>query len=82
MQIIQVFLKYDTILKSPDIIELLTAEREHFLQSLLVLMKELKEFLSEPHQYPDDSDISPICWETKGLKMFQNEVRDFRNFII
>lgn len=73
-EIVQIFLKYDTVLKSPDIIDLLAAEREHFLHSLLRLMKELKDQLSEPRQYPKDLDISEVCCETKALKMFQIEV--------
>lgn len=62
------------VFKSSDIIELLSAEREHFLKSLQILLKEMKEFLTETHEYPEASEISPICWETKGLKNFQNEV--------
>lgn len=73
-EIIQIFLKYETILKSDDIMELLSAERQHFLQSLHKLMKELKELLAEPKKCPDDSEISALCWETKELKLFQNEV--------
>lgn len=73
-QIVQIFLKYEAVLKSPDIIDLLSAEREHFLHSLLVLMKELKDQQSEPRRYPKDLDISETCWETKTLKIFQIEV--------
>lgn len=73
-EIVQIFLKYDTVLRSPDIIDLLAAEREHFLHSLLRLMKELKDQLAEPRQYPPDADISEMCWETKTLKIFQTEV--------
>lgn len=73
-EIIQIFLKYETILKSADIMELLSAERQHFLQSLHKFVKELKELLAEPKAYPDDTEISSICWETKELKLFQNEV--------
>lgn len=73
-EIIQIFLKYETILKSVDIMELLSAERQHFLESLLKLVKEMKELLAEPKTYPPDSEISSICWETKELKLFQNEV--------
>lgn len=68
------FLRYDTIFKSADIIELLSAEREHFLETLHVLLKEMKEYLTETHEYPKDSEISALCWEAKGLKMFHNEV--------
>lgn len=74
-EIIGIFSKYETILKSADIMELLTAERQQFLQSLHGLIKELKELLSEPRTCPNDSEISPICWETKELKLFQNEVK-------
>lgn len=74
-EIVQIFLKYDAILKSPDILEMLAAEREHFLHLLLRLMKELKDQLAEPRQYPTDLDISEMCWETNTLKMFQIEVR-------
>lgn len=73
-EIIQIFLKYDTVLQSPDIIDLLAAEREHFLHSLLRLMKELKDQSAEPRQYPPDADISETCWETKTLKIFQIDV--------
>lgn len=74
-EIIQIFLKYETIVKSADIVELLSAERQHFLQSLHKLMKELKESLAQPKKCPDNLDISQLCWETKELKLFQNEVR-------
>lgn len=73
-EITQIFLKYETILKSADIMELLSAERQHFLQSLHKLMNELKELLAEPKKCPDDSEISAVCWETKELKQFQYEV--------
>lgn len=73
-EIIHIFLKYETILKSVDILELLSAERQHFLQSLHSLIKELKELLSEPRTCPDETEISSVCWETKELKLFQNEV--------
>lgn len=83
-EIIQVFRKYETILKSADIMELLSAERQHFLQSLHKLMKELKELLAEPKKCPEDSEISSLCWETKEFKLFQNEVKYYQsrsNFI-
>lgn len=73
-EIIHIFLQYETILNSVDILKLLSAERQHFLQSLHGLIKELKELLSEPRTCPDETEISPICWETKELKLFQNEV--------
>lgn len=73
-EIIQIFLKYETILKSADIMELLSAERQHFLQSLHKFVVMLKESLTEPKVYPDDSEISEVCYETKELKMFQNQV--------
>lgn len=74
-EIIQIFLKYETILRSADIMELLSAERQHFLQTLHKYVAKLKESLTEPEAYPDDSEISSMCWETKELKLFQNEVR-------
>lgn len=73
-KVIQIFLKYATVVKRQDIMEQLTAEREHFLESLHVLLKELKPFLSENHNCPDDIEISAVCWETKRLKLFHNEV--------
>lgn len=73
-EIVQIFLKYDAIVKSPDIIDLLSAEREHFLHALLRLMKELKDQLMEPRRYPKDLEISDTCWETKTLKLFQIQV--------
>lgn len=73
-EIIHIFLQYETILKSADIMELLSAERQHFLQTLHKFVNELKELLAEPKAYPEGSDISSICWETKELKLFQNQV--------
>lgn len=73
-EIIQIFLKYETILKSDDIMELLSAERQHFLQSLHKFFNTLKESITEPKVYPGNTDISHICWETKDIKMFQNQV--------
>lgn len=81
-EIIQIFLKYETILKNVDIMEMLFAERQHFLQSLHNLIKELKELLAEPKKYPKDAEISEICWETKELQLFQNEVKSFVEFFI
>lgn len=81
-EIIQIFLRYETILKSADIMELLTAERQQFLQSLHGLIKNLKEILSEPKTCPDDAEISPICWETKELKLFQNEVNQMKFYLV
>lgn len=76
-EIIQIFLKYETILKSADIMELLSAERQHFLQTLHKFVKELKDLLAEPKAYPEGSEISSICWETKELKLFQNQVCEY-----
>lgn len=73
-EIIQIFLNYETILKSADVKELLTAERQQFLQSVYGLIKEFKELLSEPKTCPENSEISPICWETQQLKFFENQV--------
>lgn len=73
-------MKYATVLRRQDIMEQLTAEREHFLESLHVLLRELKPFLSENHKCPDDIDISPVCWETKRLKSFHNEVYAYKHF--
>lgn len=73
-EVTQIFLKYETILKSADIMELLAAERQHFLQSLDGYVKQLKETLAEPKVCPADSEISSICFETKELKTFQNQV--------
>lgn len=73
-EIIQIFLQFETILKSADIMELLAAERQHFLQSLHGHVKQLKENLAEPKVCPDDSEISAVCWETRELKSFQMQV--------
>lgn len=75
--IIEIFLKYETIVQSADIMELLSAERQHFLQTLHKFVNELKESLTEPKMYPEDSEISAICWETIELKLFQNQVNHF-----
>lgn len=73
-EIIQIFIKYETILKGVDVMEMLSAERQQFLQSLHGLINELKESLNEPKIYAADSEISEICFETRELKLFQDEV--------
>lgn len=80
--IIEIFLKYETIVQSADIMELLSAERQHFLQTLHRFVDELKESLTEPKTYPDDAEISSICWETTELKLFQNQVNALPEFSI
>lgn len=55
--------------------EMLSAERQHFLQSLNGLLKQLKDSLSEPRKIQADAEISEICFETRELKLFQDEVR-------
>lgn len=69
-----IFLQYDSLVKIPDIIELLAAERAHFLQLLMRLNKELKDQMAEPREYPADLDISEMCWEAKTLKTYQMQV--------
>lgn len=61
--------------------DLLAAERQHFLSSLHGLMKELKEQLAEPRKYPENAEISEMCWETKALKNFQIEVSRIESII-
>lgn len=73
-EIIQIFIKYETILKGVDVMEMLSAERQQFLQSLHGFINELKASLSEPKKYALDSEISELCFETRELKMFQDEV--------
>ena len=65
---------YDKILRRQSVMKLLTAEREHFLQSLRALIQDLKAGLSQNQLHQDNFNISPICFECRWLRVFEHQV--------
>lgn len=74
LQIIHIFLKYEHILRRPSVMKLLTAEREHFVQSMRTLIEEIKVDLTQNGLHQDNFNLSPICFECRWLKVFQHQV--------
>ncbi|GAB0096653.1 Cytoplasmic dynein 2 heavy chain 1 [Sergentomyia squamirostris] len=74
-QVVYIFSKFDIISTRPMVLELLTAEREHFLQSLQLLIKDLQQALSESGDpVNDNSHISQICKECRWLRIVENQI--------
>ena len=73
-QIVHIFLTFDVISKRPTVLELLTAEREHFLQSLNSLLKDLKNSLIQRNDTYDVGDVSPLVAESRWLKIVEYQV--------
>uniref|UniRef100_A0A1B0CJW6 Cytoplasmic dynein 2 heavy chain 1 n=1 Tax=Lutzomyia longipalpis TaxID=7200 RepID=A0A1B0CJW6_LUTLO len=74
-QVVHIFSKFNIISTRPMVLELLTAEREHFLQSLQVLIKDLKVALSQSGDtMTENNHISPICWECRWLRVVEYQI--------
>uniref|UniRef100_A0A1B0DN78 Dynein heavy chain, cytoplasmic n=1 Tax=Phlebotomus papatasi TaxID=29031 RepID=A0A1B0DN78_PHLPP len=74
-QVVYIFSKFDIISTRPMVLELLTAEREHFLQSLQLLIKDLRVALSQSgDSVNENSHISPICWECRWLRVVEHQI--------
>ncbi|XP_059611101.1 cytoplasmic dynein 2 heavy chain 1 [Phlebotomus argentipes] len=74
-QVVHIFSKFDIISTRPMVLELLTAEREHFLQSLQFLIKDLQVALAQSgDSVHENSHISPICWECRWLRVVEHQI--------
>lgn len=73
-QVVHLFTKYLSILKRPTIMNLLSVEREHFLQSILQLIDDLKNCLNQPSSAQGMGNMSQICWECRWLRVVEHQV--------
>lgn len=73
-QVIFIFSKYETLIQRPAVLELLTIEREQFLQSLQYLLQDLRKAMSDTNMEPDTGHLSVICNECRWLKVVQYQV--------
>lgn len=73
-QVIFIFSKYETLIQRPTVLELLTIEREQFVQSLHILLQDLRKAMGDTNTEPDTGHLSVICNECRWLKVVQHEV--------
>lgn len=73
-QVIFIFSKYETLIQRPTVLELLTIEREQFLQSLHILLHDLRKAMTDTNMEPDTGHLSVICNECRWLKVVQHQV--------
>ncbi|CAD7084661.1 unnamed protein product [Hermetia illucens] len=73
-QVIFIFSKYDTLIQRPMILELLTTEREQFLQSLQLLLQDLKKAMNDTNVEPHVGHLSTLCNECRWLKVVQHQL--------
>ncbi|XP_028896482.2 cytoplasmic dynein 2 heavy chain 1 [Zeugodacus cucurbitae] len=75
-QVIFIFSKYETLIQRPAVLELLTIEREQFLQSLQFLLQDLRKAMSDTNMEPDTGHLSVICNECRWLKVVQYQIQE------
>ncbi|XP_067623203.1 cytoplasmic dynein 2 heavy chain 1-like [Eurosta solidaginis] len=75
-QVILIFSKYETLIQRPAVLELLTIEREQFLQSLQILLQDLRKAMSDTNMEPDSGHLSVICNECRWLKVVQYQIKE------
>ncbi|XP_017051507.2 cytoplasmic dynein 2 heavy chain 1 [Drosophila ficusphila] len=75
-QVIFIFSKYETLIQRPAVLELLTIEREQFLQSLHILLQDLRKAMSDSNMEPDTGHLSVICNECRWLKVVQHQIQE------
>lgn len=73
-QVIYIFSKYETLIQRPCVLELLTIEREQFMQSLQILLQDLRKAMVDTNMEPDTDHLSVICNECRWLKVVQYQV--------
>lgn len=73
-QVIHIFTKYDILTKRPTILDSLTAEREQFLQTLVALITDLQQAITQSTDSHNTESISPIVLETRWLKMVEHQI--------
>ncbi|ALC40164.1 btv [Drosophila busckii] len=75
-QVIFIFSKYETLIQRPAVLELLTIEREQFLQSLQLLLQDLRKAMTDTNMEPDSGHLSVICNECRWLKVVQYQIQE------
>ncbi|XP_015052343.2 cytoplasmic dynein 2 heavy chain 1 [Drosophila yakuba] len=75
-QVIFIFSKYETLIQRPAVLELLTIEREQFLQSLHILLQDLRKAMVDSNMEPDTGHLSVICNECRWLKVVQHQIQE------
>ncbi|XP_016964184.1 cytoplasmic dynein 2 heavy chain 1 [Drosophila biarmipes] len=75
-QVIFIFSKYETLIQRPAVLELLTIEREQFLQSLHILLQDLRKAMVDSNTEPDTGHLSVICNECRWLKVVQHQIQE------
>ncbi|KAH8413035.1 hypothetical protein KR009_007595, partial [Drosophila setifemur] len=75
-QVIYIFSKYETLIQRPAVLELLTIEREQFLQSLHILLQDLRKAMVDSNMEPDTGHLSVICNECRWLKVVQHQIQE------
>ncbi|EDW04137.1 GH10144 [Drosophila grimshawi] len=75
-QVIFIFSKYEMLIQRPAVLELLTIEREQFLQSLQLLLQDLRKAMTDTNMEPDTGHLSVICNECRWLKVVQYQIQE------
>ncbi|KAL7738788.1 hypothetical protein ACLKA6_008441 [Drosophila palustris] len=75
-QVIYIFSKYEMLIQRPAVLELLTIEREQFLQSLHLLLQDLRKAMTDTNMEPDTGHLSVICNECRWLKVVQYQIQE------
>uniref|UniRef100_A0A1I8MV06 Dynein heavy chain, cytoplasmic n=1 Tax=Musca domestica TaxID=7370 RepID=A0A1I8MV06_MUSDO len=75
-QVIFIFSKYETLIQRPTVLELLTIEREQFMQSLQILLHDLRKAMTDTNMEPDTGHLSVICNECRWLKVVQYQIQE------
>lgn len=75
-QVIFIFSKYEMLIQRPAVLELLSIEREQFLQSLHLLLQDLRKAMTDTNMEPDTGHLSVICNECRWLKVVQYQIQE------
>ncbi|XP_065356058.1 cytoplasmic dynein 2 heavy chain 1 [Calliphora vicina] len=75
-QVIFIFSKYETLIQRPTVLELLTIEREQFMQSLQILLQDLRKAMTDTNMEPDTGHLSVICNECRWLKVVEYQIQE------
>lgn len=79
-QVVFLFGKYEALIRRNAVLESLTVEREQFIQSLHILLRDLRKAMtSDINSEPDTGNLSVICKECRWLKIIQHQVKSMSN---
>lgn len=81
-QVIYIFSKYQTLVQRPNVLEALKIEREQFIQSLHILLQDLRKAMSDTNVEPEASHLSPICNECRWLKVVEHQINEIENISV